>query len=51
MARQDFVLGSDVTDVIFHTSMDADLRLLTSADTDLYNPKQKACVTFEFLEI
>ena len=35
------ILISDVTDVTFHTSAgaDADVRLLTSADADLYNPK------------
>ena len=44
---------SDVTDVTFPTSADADVRLLTSADADadLHNPKQSACVTFEFSEI
>ena len=33
---------SDVTDVTFPTSADADadVRLLTSADADLHNPKQ-----------
>ena len=47
------ILISDVTDVTFHTSAgaDADVRLLTSADADLYNPKRNACVTFEFSEI
>ena len=47
--------NSDVTDVTFHTSADADadVRLLKSADAaaDLHNPKPNACVTFEFLEI
>ena len=48
---------SDVTDVTFPTSADADadadVRLLTSADADadLHNPKQNAYVTFEFSEI
>ena len=41
----------DVTDVTFPTSADADVRLLTSADADLHNPKQNACVTIEFSEI
>ena len=51
------VCSSDVTDVTFPTSADADadadVRLLTSADADadLHNPKQNACVTFEFSEI
>ena len=43
--------SSDVTDVTFPTSADADVRLLTSADADLHNPKQNACVTIEFSEI
>ena len=47
--------NSDVTDVTFPTSADADadVRLLTSADADadLHNPKQNACVTIEFSEI
>ena len=44
---------SDVTDVTFPTSadVDANVRLLTSADADLHNPKQNACVTFEISEI
>jgi len=48
---------SDVTDVTFPTSADADadadVRLLTSADADadLHNPKKNACVTFEFFSI
>ena len=42
---------SDVTDVTFPTSADADVRLLTSADADLHNPKQNSCVTIEFSEI
>ena len=37
------MLSSDVTDVTFPTSADA--------DADLHNPKQNACVTIEFSEI
>ena len=44
-----------MTDVTFPRSadVDADVRLLTSADADadLHNPKQNACVTFECSEI
>ena len=53
MLHKILVLFSDVTDVTFPTSADADadVRLLTSADADLHNPKQNACATFEFSEI
>jgi len=44
---------SDLKDVTFPISADADVRLLTSADADadLHNPKKNACVTFEFFSI
>ena len=51
------MVNSDVTNVTFHTSADADadadVRLLTSADADadLHNPKQNDCAILEFSEI